>query len=467
MTYQLHHGDCLNIMPLIERESVDAIVTDPPYGLDFMGKDWDHGIPGEHFWREAYRCAKPGAHLLAFGGTRTFHRLAVAIEDAGWEIRDTVMWVYGQGFPKSHDVSKAIDKEAGAEREVIGHKGGRYDYSFSPTTGAPMGNISPRENSPVNKENSGFITAPATPLAAQWQGFGTALKPAFEPVIVARKPLVGTVAENVTRYGTGAMNIDGCRIDLNGEAPYTRPDAVAGMFQPSYQREQGYRPKWNADDKSVGESHGSDKGRWPANLIHDGSAEVLAGFPVTSGDSPNRKRRQQFAQPGSNGKTMGNGWTLTDTDGYGDTGSAARFFYCAKASKQDRDEGLEELEAKPIVGRDEGQDIRDVPYKNRPYPQRNGHPCVKPVSLMRYLCRLVTPPNGTILDPFMGSGSTGKAAMLEGFNFIGIDTEIEYVEIAARRIEHACEKVGIVVDQPMMFDTKRETVDKPKQMMLL
>jgi DNA modification methylase len=463
MTYQLHHGDCLSIMPLIERESVDAVITDSPYGYQFMGKSWDHGVPGEHFWREAYRCAKPGAHLLAFGGTRTFHRLAVAIEDAGWEIRDTVMWVYGQGFPKSRDVSKAIDKEAGAEREVIG----KYD-SRSSIDGIDRQSSGVYEKNITGEKTYGSIdiTAPATPLAAQWHGFGTALKPAWEPIIVARKPLVGTVAENVTRYGTGAMNIDGCRIEI----PTDEPDK--GVFY-YLKRNKEYPSSFDEDNTNV---YGKYKqlapkmtasGRWPANLIHDGSAEVLAGFPQANGATSN-----------SHGSTAGQNvyghYSKTKTlPGYGDTGSAARFFYCAKASKQDRDEGCEGLELRDNLkwaSDDSGigkyyPDGTERPQKDT--HQRNHHPTVKPTSLMRYLCRLVTPPNGTILDPFMGSGSTGKAAMLEGFHFIGIDTEIEYVEIAARRIEHACEKVGIVVEQPMMFETKRETVDRPKQMMLL
>ena len=310
-------------MPTLAADSVDSIVSDPPYGLSFMGKDWDHGVPGEAFWREALRVAKPGAYLLAFGGTRTYHRLACAIEDAGWEIRDCVMWVYGSGFPKSHN------------------------------------------------------------LNGDWKGWGTALKPAWEPIIVARKPLEGTVAENVTKYGTGAMNVDGGRVgtEIIKTQGGDKFPGVYGMYA------------------TCPES--THQGRWPANLIHDGSEEVLAGFPGE------------------------------------DSGSAARFFYCAKASKRDRDEGLEDL---PIlrVKMNNGNDAEGDPVSDRFTKQaRNHHPTVKPTDLMRYLCRLVTPPNGIILDPFMGSGSTGKGAMLQGFRFIGIEREAEYLEIARARIDAA------------------------------
>ena len=300
--------------------SVDAVVCDPPYGLSFMGKDWDHGVPGVAFWSAALRVAKPGAHLLAFGGTRTFHRLAVAIEDAGWEIRDTVMWVYGSGFPKSHNAGN---------------------------------------------------------------GWGTALKPAWEPIIVARKPLEGTVAANVLAHGVGALNIDGCRVE--GEKGVPASISNAGGL--------GWSTGGDMDRKQ------QQNGRWPANLIHDGSDEVLAGFPQRDVGG----ERTEYSTAGHAGLYAQGGRSLV---GYGDTGSAARFFYCAKASKADRDEG-------------------------------NRHPTVKPTALMRYLCKLVTPPAGTVLDPFMGSGSTGKAARMDGFGFIGIEQDAEYIAIARARIAHA------------------------------
>ena len=371
---QLIHGDCLDALRQLPNASVDSVVTDPPYGLSFMNKRWDYDVPSVEIWAECLRVLKPGGHLLAFAGTRTQHRMAVRIEDAGFEIRDMIAWVYGSGFPKSLDVSKAIDKAAGAEREVIGQAkgaGAKDPDSF--------GNGHKAEYD---------ATLPATDAARQWQGWGTALKPALEPITVARKPLSGTVAANVLEHGTGALNIDGCRIA--GEPTGERRNTVslgsssggiygaAGAFTTS----------------------GHDKGRWPANLIHDGSEKVLALFPETKGGVAVRRN--------SGGNTFGGDKPKPQMEdiGYGDSGSAARFFYCPKASKKDR-----------------GGD--------------NNHPTVKPTDLMRYLCRLVTPPGGTVLDPFMGSGSTGKAAMLEGFRFIGIEREQEYIEIARSRIEGA------------------------------
>jgi DNA modification methylase len=359
----------------VKSEMVDSIVTDPPYGLKFMGKNWDHGVPGVPFWEEALRVAKPGAYLLAFGGTRTFHRLAVAIEDAGWEIRDCVMWVYGSGFPKSHDVSKAIDKTVGAVREVVGKS------QWSNRT--PNGCVGIRGNEfPKDKT----LTAPATDAARQWEGWGTALKPAWEPIIVARKPIQGTVAENVLKYGTGGINIDGCRV---GE------DTIKTQGGDKF---PGVYGTYATCPESV------HLGRWPANLIHDGSDEVAGLFPVTSsGKMPAGQKRLNSEGPNRN--TFG--YMAPDTtkrDTPADSGSAARFFYCAKSSKSDRGEG-------------------------------NNHCTVKPLALMRYLCRLVTPPGGMILDPFMGSGSTGKAAEVEGFRFIGIELEKEYTEIAKGRID--------------------------------
>lgn len=362
MTNLLLHGDCLDILPTLEENSIDAIVTDPPYGLSFMGKHWDHGVPGEAFWREALRVAKPGAHLLAFGGSRTYHRLACAIEDAGWEIRDTIMWVYGSGFPKSHN------------------------------------------------------------LKDDWQGWGTALKPAHEPIIMARKPFPGTVAQNVTTWGTGAINVDGGRVE---GVPWQAHDAT-GLAKTKYFTD-GVAPVIYKEPHTAG--------RWPANLIHDGSEEVLAGFPDTK---PSRKGTPRKSA------TPGVGWGMTKTGAeYEDSGSAARFFYCAKASKADRDDGLEGFALRHAPhGNYEGRDMdnsRNHLGGLQGTQSRNHHPTVKPTDLMRYLVRLVTPPNGIVLDPFMGSGSTGKAAILEGFGFVGIEREREYIDIAAARIGAAVE----------------------------
>lgn len=395
----------------LEAESVDSIVCDPPYGLFFMGKGWDHGVPGVEFWTEALRVAKPGAHLLAFGGTRTYHRLAVAIEDAGWEIRDCLMWVYGSGFPKSLDVSKAIDKAAGAERgEETPHptnqcKGGQWCKC---QTLDATGRYSPTKHPAV--------TAPATEAARQWSGWGTALKPAWEPIIMARKPLIGTVAQNVLRHGTGGINVDACRVGFHGEA-----DKAAAAAQRSCQDQNKNRTaygKFNNGEASL-EPYlsGMDKGRWPANVIHDGSDEVVAMFPQAN----HKTGGPSCKSIGGNG--IFNGGGAITPQGYGDSGSAARFFYVPKASKADRDEGL-------------------------PEGKRSTHPTVKPTTLMRYLCRLITQPGGIVLDPFTGSGSTGKAAILEGFRFIGTELEAEYFEIAKARISHAIANYQPLEDKP-------------------
>jgi DNA modification methylase len=377
----IHVGNCLDVMPTLQESSIDAIVCDPPYGLGFMGKDWDHGLPGEHFWREALRVAKPGAHLVAFGGTRTFHRLACAIEDAGWEIRDTLMWVYGSGFPKSLSVSKAIDKASG----VRGHDGQRFNAVGQ--LGEESGWNKFRSDHPDYVKPEGI-----TESAKQWEGWGTALKPAWEPIILARKPLAGTVAANVQRFGTGAMNIDGCRVESIGrpliEKTGERWDATSFDSQGS---------------RSVGTT---DQGRWPANLLHDGSEEVVALFPETdSGGGPAvgaaRTRANTYGEP-----------TVSTSEPYGaNSGSAARFFYTAKASREDRNWGT---------------DLADV---------SNVHPTVKPHELMRWLCRLITPRGGLVLDPFCGSGSTGRAAQAEGFQFVGIELDPDYARIAEARMQ--------------------------------
>lgn len=369
----LYRGDCLEVLPTLEAGSVDSIVTDPPYGLSFMGKDWDYGVPGVAFWTAALRVAKPGAHLLAFGGTRTHHRLMVAIEDAGWEIRDTVMWVYGSGFPKSHDASKAIDKAAGVEFDAVPAGG----VGFMNPEGAGGYNVTKHQL---------VLKGESTDAARQWAGWGTALKPAWEPIIVARKSLDGTVAENVLAWGTGAINVDGCRVGTETTTTYGKRNGTGNSLE------------WSKTTSPDGWQGSTSTGRWPANVIHDGSDEVVG--------------------------------LLND---------AARFFYCAKASKRDRDEGCEGLEAREAQSTGwsgDGMPLRQDGTE-RKMPLRNHHPTVKPTDLMRYLCRLVTPPGGVVLDPFMGSGSTGKAAVLEGFDFIGVELDAEYLEIARARIAWA------------------------------
>jgi len=397
--YTIHTGDCRDVLRDYPADHFDSIVSDPPYGLTFMGKGWDRGVPGVEFWQEALRVAKPGAHLLAFGGTRTFHRLTVAIEDAGWEVRDCMMWLYATGFPKSHDVSKAIDRAAGAEREVIGPS--RHNVAARFKMGAPDTEHDHGKYSAVVHAPE---TAPATDDARAWQGWGTALKPAWEPVIVARKPLSGTVADNVLRYGTGALNIDGCRV-------------------------------------------GGTEGRWPANLLHDGSAEVVAGFPMTGGSGDGTPRLAYGI--GGTGSGAYHGGGPNTLRGHNDAGgSAARFFYCAKASRTDREEGCDNLPARSgadAVERDEGSAGLQSPRAGAGRTAdtvRNFHPTVKPTDLMRYLCRLVTPPAGLVLDPFCGSGSTGKAALLEGLRFVGVDLDPAHVAIAEARCQFAVDTVA-------------------------
>jgi len=425
--YVLHLGDNVGVLRSLLDSSVDAVVTDPPYGFSFMGKKWDYDVPSVELWEECLRVLKPGGHLLAFAGTRTQHRMAVRIEDAGFEIRDMLAWVYGSGFPKSLDVSKAIDKMAGAEREVIGS----YKATGTART-LTGGNYGGGGNNQIEREHI-YQTAPATPAAKEWAGWGTALKPALEPITLARKPLSeGTVAANVLAWGTGGINVDGCRIATDESTE--RPSGVnVGVF--------------GADNRH-GMIRGGTSGRWPANFVHDGSDEVVGMFPVTTSGSGDKGNKTIAAQGyGSNISTFSHSYL-------GDTGSAARFFYCAKASRSEREagcEGLEEREKKTLNDYVLPSEGRTAPKCGS--PARNAHPTVKPIALMRWLCRLVTPSDGVILDPFMGSGTTGAAAMLEGFNFIGIEREPEYIEIAQRRIAHWKDEAGETNDnrQPELF----------------
>ena len=421
--YTLYNGDCLEELKKLKDNSVDSIVTDPPYGLSFMGKKWDYDVPSVEIWEQCLRVLKPGGHLLAFAGTRTQHRMAVRIEDAGFEIRDMIAWVYGSGFPKSMDISKAIDKAAGAEREVKGTYDPRGTYDGKERSSNAI-NTNWRESEgrkDVIDMSSKPITEPATDDAKKWEGWGTALKPALEPITVARKPLEEkTVAANVLKYGTGAINIEESRVGFsNNDDPrigkgYTH-HAKAGL-------EIGEH-KDNSSGIQV--SLHNSQGRFPANLIHDGSQEVVSQFPNTkAGGSVSGKEPSYTGDENANcyGEYNRVAW-----DSYNDTGSAARFFYCAKTSRKDRNEGVE----------------------------NNNHPTVKPTDLMRYLVTMVTPKGGTVLDPFMGSGSTGKGAMLENFKFIGIELDPDYMKIAEERIKFADpadeifdEETGKVVEPP-------------------
>lgn len=349
MSTHVIHGNSLNELPYLEDCSVDAIITDPPYELGFMNKKWDaSGIAyNVNIWAHCLRVLKPGGHLLAFGGTRTYHRMACAIEDAGFEVRDSINWIYGSGFPKSLDVSKAIDKAAGAEREIIGER--KLGGNAAQSTQEKGGTFASNTNSVGVEPISVPITTPSTDEAKQWEGWGTALKPAHEPIVLARKPFEDTVANNVMQHGTGALNIDGTRVGEGGQGTWASPRG--GI--------------WKTDSEQKAELLSSTVGRWPANVIIDDSIEAA--------------------------------WTP--------------FFYCAKAAKSERNAGLPK--------------------------DANVHPTVKPLELMKYLCRLITPPNGTILDPFAGSGSTLVAATLEGFNSIGIEMTADYLPIIEARIKWA------------------------------
>ena len=430
----VHIADALDVLAGMADASVDAVVTDPPYGLEFMGKEWDApwkqgadvhaearnrraeemgdenkrryiasavnkyaaGLPFQQWcemWAtECLRVLKPGGHLLAFGGTRTWHRLACAVEDAGFEVRDSIAWMYGSGFPKSLDVSKAIDKAAGAEREVIGTK-----FAGIATPG-DMDRHTVGGSRAVEVD----IT-PATDAAREWEGWGTALKPAFEPVVVARKPLKGTVAANVLAHGTGALNIDGCRV----EGP--KPDTTRGASV-------------NASSMAAplggqGRILDDGKGRWPANVVLDESqaAALDEQSGDRPGDNPNRKPRQNTAEAHNRTVSMGRATEDWTTTGHADIGGASRFFYVAKADASER-------------------------------PRVNGtaHPTVKPLDLMRWLVRLVTPPGGTVLEPFAGSGTTVEACIVEGFQCIAIEREADYLPLIRQRIDRRRDPVEAI-----------------------
>jgi site-specific DNA-methyltransferase (adenine-specific) len=462
MTYKILKGNSLDLLPTLADNSIDAIVTDPPYGLGnpdpdyiikaiqqwasgdrshipegkgFMGKSWDSFVPPPAIWDECLRVLKPGGHLLAFAGTRTYDLMGISIRMAGFEIRDSIGWVYGSGFPKSMDVSKAIDKAAGAERQTRisqptqerTEKGellknqrciecGKATFSSNPC-------VCPRPDKEA-----------ITPEAQQWQGWGTALKPALEPIVVARKPLIGTVAANVLTHGTGGLNIDASRITHNEQIKILKPQAEVGKFY----AQAGRR-------KEVEELKAN--GRWPANLILDEYTAELLDEQSGLSKSPKTYVRGVGTLEGERvayaniGEVAG-----TESQNYGDSGGASRFFYVAKASKRDRNEGLEELE-ESLAGSysgnvaNNGNKIGAEPDKPN-QPAKNFHPTVKPTALMQYLVKLVTPPGGTVLDPFTGSGSTGKAAILEGFDFIGIELTEDYWPIIEGRLKHAEAKVA-------------------------
>jgi site-specific DNA-methyltransferase (adenine-specific) len=391
----LYHGDNLDVMAQLEPESFVSIVTDPPYGLAFMGKRWDYEVPSVATWQAALRLLKPGGHLLAFAGTRTQHRMAVNIEDAGFDIRDMIAWVYGSGFPKSLDVSKAIDKAAGAEREVVGtttHPDGKPRSLVSRDNGVHEGG---QRLNGVGLD----ITAPATDAARQWSGYGSALKPALEPITMARKPLDGTLAANTLKHGCGGINVDGCRVGTDRITGTRGAGGQQGKYSP------------------IGAGSYDYTGRWPANLVHDGSDEVVGLFPSPHGAGSATDGTHCGGKKEGYRKESGAFQYGGAAPRFGDSGSAARFFYCAKAS----DREILAAESHPLFG--ESFDA-----------VKNNHPTVKPLALMQWLIRLVTPPGGILLEPFAGSGTTLLAAKAEGRRAVGIEMEERYCEIAANRL---------------------------------
>ena len=407
----LRLGDCIDILKTLPDNSVDSVVTDAPYGLSFMGKKWDYDVPSVEIWEECLRVLKPGGHLLSFGGSRTYHRMAVAIEDAGFEVRDQIMWIYGQGFPKSHNIGKAIDKIQGNEREVVGEM--------------RAGQTAMGQNSGWNKhENKTEIEI--TKGQSDYEGWGTALKPAHEPICMARKPLSEkSIAENVLKHGTGGINIDGSRIGFRDEVD--KESAKPGSLNATGEHSMFGLKSGNELNET---------GRFPSNIIFDEEAGKL--LDEQSGKSKTRAdKNYKHSNTNSDSEIFNGRGTYTPRQ---DEGGASRFFYCPKVSKKERNAGLDDMEEKESVlpGRntfdENGNRLRADGSIIPPLVSKNHHPTVKPIALMEYLIKLVTPKGGVVLEPFMGSGSTGIAAKNLGMSFIGIEREQEYFDIAKQRI---------------------------------
>ena len=399
-------GDSLEVLKDFEDNYFDSAVTDPPYGLAFMGKKWDYDVPQVELWKEVHRVLKPGGHLLSFAGSRTYHRMAVNIEDAGFEIRDMLGWLYGSGFPKSHNIGKAVDKLQGNKRDKLG-KFKNTGNSFNKVKGFGVNtSLSDKSNKEwdITKGNS------------EWEGWGTALKPAHEPIVMARKPFNTSVAENVLKHGTGGINIDECRVGTDEKLKFER------------KKESTTTSGWRDVNRNPYEQH--NEGRFPANIIHDGSEEVLEIFPETKSGSgiKNKNPKKIFESTFKSG----------DQRFFkADSGTAARFFYCAKASKAERDMGLKDLvwEKQRFETKEVGHGNLGATMEKFDTKGKNNHPTVKPIKLMEYLVRLVTPKEGIVLEPFAGSGTTLIACKQEGFNYIGIEREQEYCDIAEARLK--------------------------------
>ncbi len=412
MNNRLLNGNNIELLKTLDDNSVDSIVTDPPYGISFMGNKWDYDVPTIDFWKEVYRVLKPGGHILSFSSSRTYHRMVINIEDAGFEIRDQIMWLYGSGFPKSHNIGKAVDKLQGNEREVVGLKHPQYK------DGVPGGKGF--HNSLGIDGGDRLEPEMETKGQSEWEGCGTALKPAHEPICMARKPLAEkSITENVLKYKTGAININDCRVEFINEDDYNEATIK------NQHADFGTKPMTNnvvyGDYSMVPPKNYKPTGRYPANIIHDGSDEVVNEFPITKSGYNKSSYKNTRNSDGIINKTF-----ESNDGGYGDVGSASRFFYCPKAGPSERKFDSD---------------------------NKNTHPTVKPIKLMRYLVRLVTPKNGVVLDPFMGSGTTGVACKAEGFDFIGMEMNDDYFNIANKRVntdyDFSSDDIKIKLDNPI------------------
>lgn len=416
MNNRLLNGNNIELLKTLDDNSVDSIVTDPPYGISFMGNKWDYDVPTIDFWKEVYRVLKPGGHILSFSSSRTYHRMVINIEDAGFEIRDQILWIYGSGFPKSNNIGKSVDKKLGNEREVIGTVV-RGDVQKAKQNGS--GYLA----DPANRNNTkqfGYGTEIITKGNSEFEGYGTALKPAHEPICMARKPLAEkSITENVLKYKTGAININDCRVEFINEDDYNEATIK------NQHADFGTKPMTNnvvyGDYSMVPPKNYKPTGRYPANIIHDGSDEVVNEFPITKSGYNKSSYKNTRNDDGIINKTF-----ESNDGGYGDVGSASRFFYCPKAGPSER--------------KFDGDN-------------KNTHPTVKPIKLMRYLVRLVTPKNGVVLDPFMGSGTTGVACKAEGFDFIGMEMNDDYFNIANKRVntdyDFSSDDIKIKLDNPI------------------
>jgi site-specific DNA-methyltransferase (adenine-specific) len=406
-------GNNIDQLKKIPDNSIDSVVTDPPYGISFMGKKWDYDVPSVDLWKEVYRVLKPGGHVLSFGGTRTYHRMVVNIEDAGFEIRDQIQWIYGSGFPKSLNIGKAIQKMSG-DIEIIGKAKG----AGTPGSTYINGTYLKSEVDIIRIDN-------------EWEGWGTGLKPANEPICVARKPISeDTIAKNVLKWGTGGINIDECRVSC---------DPILDKSQDRKMNHQSKAENWGMNPQGMTQVVNIELGRFPANIIFDEEAakelDRQSGFSKTKCIAGSKDKTAGIFQDENGKQLSGHKVKMTPTT-INDSGGSSRFFYQAKVSKQERNMGLDGFEEKIVDGHKISDNLDNLKYKPTITPRANIHPTVKPVQLMSYLVRLITPPNGIVLDPFMGSGSTGISSLLEGFRFCGMEMSEEYFLIAQSRIEN-------------------------------